>query len=109
MLTRIQADIWTFTGSFIVIPINLEGVCGRGLAKQMAQKYPLVAESLRDLGRRGSLNQAWNAGAVLSCVRADPYYLALFPVKKSWRDEASLEMISRGCSLLTRLLSVQTH
>ena len=110
-MIRIKGDLWSYTTAFVVIPINLEGVCGRGLAKQMASKNPHIATSLRQRGKNGSLPEEFDMDGPLQTFQdsAEPgRRLVMFPVKNSWKDEASLEIIARSSQKLVRLLGMAT-
>lgn len=114
-MNRVKSDIWGFHEAFVVIPTNLEGVCGRGLARQMVDRFPGVGATLRNEGRTGELAKMWAHAEMLQFFTPEianpghqvgmPYYrLVPFPVKRGWKDEASLEMIERSCLMLARLL-----
>lgn len=115
-MNRIKGDIWAFREAFIVIPTNLEGVCGRGLAKQMVDKFEGVGRTLRTEGRSGKLANQWADAEMLQFFTPEayeagltphtPYYrLVPFPVKRSWKDEADLNMIELSCRKLVALLN----
>lgn len=117
-MNRIKGDIWSFRDAWIVIPTNLEGVCGRGLARQMIDRFPGVGEALRREGKAGQLTQKWESAQFLQFytpeVAQQPqpqgfYRLVPFPVKRHWRDEASITMIQRSCQMLVALLQYVTN
>lgn len=115
-MKRIKGDIWDFHEAFIVIPTNLEGVCGRGLAKQMVDRFPGVGQTLRNEGRTGQLANAWSNSECLTMYTPEiasgygagmPYYrLVPFPVKRSWRDEGNLDIIGRSMAMLVATLNL---
>jgi hypothetical protein len=114
MIKRIKGDIWDFHEAFVVIPVNLEGVCGRGLAKQMVDRFPKIGASFREVCRTGSyavtMERAsklpfWSPEVGPNFEAGSPYYrIVPFPVKRSWKDEGSLEIISRSTRQLVQLL-----
>lgn len=105
----IKGDIWAWNHDvYVVIPINLEGVCGRGLAKQMVDKHPHLGLTLRDQGKHSRLAEMFEMDNPLHHVSGDSetHRLVLFPVKRSWRDEADLDMIRRSAWKLYLLLAM---
>ena len=134
-MNKVSCDIWDYRGSFIVIPVNLEGVMGRGLSRQVADRWPQLAASLRAEGKRGSTSVAYNDSRTIMLpfycpelgenvnsiiARKDvdrwydqepflekrgPFYrLVMFPVKRSWKDQADLHMIKKSLGMLANLL-----
>ena len=111
-MLRITGDIWEIPdpSAFIVIPVNLEGVCGRGLARQMVDRWPGIGTFLRAEGKSGCLAKTYQKSDILQFFAPDDRHrLVVFPVKSSWRDQASMDLIKSSCDKLNRLLeSVQS-
>lgn len=131
-MKRVSCDIWDFKGSFIVIPVNLEGVMGRGLAKQVSNRWTSLSVQMRMEGKNGLLSRAYdnpqtefltfycpelgdhiNSRVVTdqwfnhepSISSREPFYrLVMFPVKRSWKDQADLSMIRKSLVMLANLL-----
>lgn len=110
-MNKSTQDIWLPDHTFVVVPTNLEGVMGRGLSKQLADKCPELAKKLRFEGKNGyTTRRYWDA----HCTNLEFYlisdhedrWVVLFPVKESWKDEASLLMISRSLLLLGGTLNI---
>ena len=108
MLRKIKGDIWSFDSSFVVIPTNLEGVCGRGLAAQMVAKNPSIGSALREQGKSGNLVRIYDDSSMGLHVFCDTQiltrFIVIFPVKRCWRDEADLSMICKSAERLKVLL-----
>lgn len=134
-MRKYTGDIWDFQNHYIVIPVNLEGVMGRGLAKQVAQRWPHLATALREEGRKGVTLRSYHAPErvflnfyvpelaerstgeyqegpggnppppVMNPYPQPYYRLVMFPVKRCWRDEADLSMIRRSLVMLSNLLT----
>jgi hypothetical protein len=107
MLSKISGDIWSFEQALVVIPTNLEGVNGRGLARQMVDRWPSLSISLRTYGKSEKMLSHWLSDAPLHVYRPDSSvsrHLVLFPVKMKWKDEASIQVITRSCSKLREVL-----
>ena len=98
-MKEITGDIWEHAkrlDAYVVIPtngtvkINGECVMGRGLAKQAAERYPDLAKKLGD-----DINKTGNRVYVFEGLK-----LIAFPVKYSWWEMASPELIDRSAAEL---------
>lgn len=100
-MSVLEKDIWELKDThLIVIPTNLIGVMGKGLAKQCADRYPYVAKWYRDV-----CHENWfEKGKPLPMVVQPDCALVMLPTKNHWRDMASLEMISAGLYNLAAFL-----
>ena len=102
----IQGNIWSFwnDGYYIVIPTNgsvkKDGECvmGRGLALQAKQKFVDLA---RRLGI--SIEESGNRLLILNDKR-----LIIFPVKRFWFENASLDIIERSCKQLVEAVNMDS-
>src|SRR5579864_8821625 len=86
---KYTGDIWDLTDHLIVVPINLQGVMGRGIALQAKEKYKGVQDWIRDLMYTSDVH--W--------TKRLPVYenkLIMFPVKYSWQDKADIDLILRS-------------
>lgn len=84
-------DIWDYTGShWIVVPTNLDGPMGRGVAQQAKERYPELESAWKRECRKapGIAFYSW-----CHCI--------LFPVKYHWRDKADLKLIELGLKALS--------
>lgn len=110
MLSEIEADIWDPSldealggaGScWRIIPVNGarngrgQAVMGRGMAKQAQTKYPelrtWLGVRIKNAGSRVVLNRK--------------HQLILFPVKKTWSDDADIDIIRRSCRELLDIVA----
>lgn len=98
----INCDIWDLQKThLIVIPVNLRGVMGRGIAKQYADKYPAGAKWFRmictepwfEKGKPLPTRYTWECAAIM------------LPVKSNWPDKASPQMIEAGLYNLKTFLN----
>lgn len=94
-MQTIIADIWALLDTHkIVIPVNLQGVCGRGLAYQAKTHFP-------------SLEVAWKGrckkGLARPGVLVEGKYLILMPVKYHYAEKANLKLIEDALVALSQL------
>lgn len=96
-------NIWWTRWDAIVIPTNGdvnrggEAVMGRGLARQAAQRWPLLPKTLAMLLREHG-NHAFDVWK----PRRLPTLLS-FPVKHHWHESAELDLIERSAQELVAL------
>ncbi len=102
----VKKDIWNLPAKYtIVIPINLQGVMGRGLAKQANDKFPELQSWLQGIILEG---WKWNRRLITYFVEykyknfSRTYNLILFPVKTSWRLNADIDLIAQSCKALVK-------
>lgn len=85
-----------------VIPVNCEGVMGKGLARAFREYRPHLLAPYRDLCARGHLT-AGRIGVLLDRSGADsdtePLWV-LFPTKVFWRLPSQMEYIDSGLATL---------
>ena len=104
---RDEGDIFTCGADVIVIPVNLRGAMGRGLAQQLARLSPTAASTYRDQcssgdWELGSMRVVGGAGGLAPSVR----YVVFFPTKLDWRKPSRLEWIEEGLDDLVALFDV---
>lgn len=89
----IEKDIWDFKKThIIVVPTNMMGVMGRGIAKQYADQYPAGADRYKTI-----CHESWfEGGKPLPVICIRDCDAIMLPVKNHWRDMASPEMIDTG-------------
>lgn len=91
----IICDIWELQKSHkIVIPTNLAGPMGRGLAYQAKTRFP----GLESWYKKSCKDKAIKPGEILIGKK-----LILFPVKYHWSDKADLGLIERSLQALSRI------
>ena len=104
-MKEIIGNIWNFhnQGKWVVIPTNgsvnskSEAVMGAGLALQAKQKWPELPSAL---------GQAIKAQGRNSLVHISVEGLILFPTKRDWWEDSSLEIIEHGLKELIALLDI---
>jgi len=103
---EVQGDIWDFykKGHWIAIPTNGsvksngEAVMGRGVALQAKLKFPELPEKV-GRGLSTYLNY-YGKDHYNRPQYYQPIRIATFPVKYSWQDKASLDLIEYSCNVL---------
>ncbi|MBW2690608.1 MAG: Appr-1-p processing protein, partial [Deltaproteobacteria bacterium] len=74
-----------------VVPVNTVGAMGKGLALDVAKKFPLVEKSYKSAHRA----QMLEIGEVFP-VYIPGHNIYLLPTKKHWRNPSTLEYVERG-------------
>lgn len=89
MIKYTDKDIFEFeiTNSFIICPVNTVGVMGKGLAKEIRDRYPGVYRYYKDKCNRGLFDIG-----VIDCFEN----VILFPTKKHWKEVSQLSYIEIG-------------
>lgn len=91
MEQNIIEDIFMADTQVIVNPVNLVGVMGAGLAKEMKNRYPEMFQKYK----RACDSGAFNEGQLQLCKQGDVWILN-FPTKKHWKEASDLELIEKG-------------
>ena len=97
-------NIWRLACDAIVIPTNGDvnrhgaAVMGRGLARQAAQRWPLLPKVLANLLREhgNHVMDVWKPRRLPT--------LLTFPVKHHWHESAELDLIERSAQELVALV-----
>jgi len=94
-MKTVTKDIWEFRDThWIVIPTNLQGPMGRGLAQQAKTRWPgLELRWKRQCAQEGR-TVFWSG----------PDYnisLILFPVKYRWKEPADLKLIEKSLETIS--------
>jgi len=100
MIKYVKGDIFDTECQAMVVPVNIEGVAGAGLAKQFKEKYPYWYMNYHTW----CYNQKAGLGKVHVHVRWLNEYIISFPTKKYWRNPSRLEYIEVGLEALVELL-----
>ena len=87
-MRKVVGDIWDardeVDSASYIIPVNLVGTCGRGIARQMKDRYPQAANWYKKICSDISW---WNRVEPLPAYRAGgATEIIFFPVKHNWRD-----------------------
>ena len=93
-------DILADDADAIVVPVNTVGVMGKGLALQVARRYPSILSIYKAALRSKQLE----IGKVY--VVSHPLMI-LFPTKADWRNPSQLEYIQAGLVSLTEAIAKQ--
>ena len=87
----IVTNIFDAKTQVIVNPVNLVGVMGAGLAKEIKIRYPEVFQKYKNACDKG----AFQEGQLQLCKQSDVWILN-FPTKRHWRDASDLDLIEKG-------------
>ena len=88
-------------------PVNLVGVMGAGLARQVRGAWPGVMHPYRIACRTRALRE----GTVLAWRRDDGGWIVNTPTKRHWRDPSDLELVDasiRALAAEARRLALRT-
>ena len=91
----VVGDLWTQPAIWRVIPTNLTGVMGRGVARQARDRYPGLESAYKSACTRGE-------GAVWTFPEMK-FGVVCLAVKRHWRDRADITMISSGLESLRHI------
>lgn len=99
-LQLVSGNILQTSAQAIVVPVNLIGVMGAGLAKQVKQEYPWVDKEYRKLCKDGT----WRMGYIRRVYNSEysEKEFFLFPTKQHWKEHSRLEYIDAGLRDLVR-------
>ncbi len=92
----VRGDLLASAAHVLVIPVNCEGVAGRGLALECRRRYPGWFEEYREQCAMGSLALGT---PVLARAREGRMFLN-FPTKHHWRFPSHLTCIEEGLQYL---------
>jgi O-acetyl-ADP-ribose deacetylase (regulator of RNase III) len=94
---EVNPDILRANADAIVIPVNLKGVPGAGLAKTAAERWPKWANVYKWACESGRLTE----GRVIAHHLGDGAPILVdFPTKRHWRESSRLELIKTGLDAL---------
>lgn len=92
-----QGDIWLSSADGIVIPVNTDGVMGKGLALQFAERAPLAKTLYERACHRGLLTE----GRIYT-VELPDRKIVFLPTKTTWRAKSRLTYIESGLAALVK-------
>jgi O-acetyl-ADP-ribose deacetylase (regulator of RNase III) len=101
----VQGDLFHSPAEFLVIPVNLRGVAGRGLALQCKERYPRWFEDYQTVCRMGHLSIGKIAYYVEEVNRWQSKRFLDLPTKDHWRDPARLEYVEVGLAAAVDFLN----
>ena len=80
-----------------IIPVNIVGIMGKGLALQFKQKHPDIFETYKDRCASGKLHIG-NITIIKNYV--------MFPTKQHWSQDSTKEIITASLKALKELLFI---
>lgn len=96
MIIEQTGNILDSTCPIIVIPVNTMGVMGKGLAKQVKEKYPDVDRLYVDYCK----NEEYFGGHCFSIKQTYPSgkkrEFIMFATKEDWKQPSKIEWIEKG-------------
>ena len=95
----IKGDLFTTKADVKLIPVNVVGVMGAGLAKQFKLKYPKLYWQYRKDCERGVIKIGFPAIYLHEGV-----HYVMFPTKEHWRNPSCPSYISRGLDALVEMI-----
>jgi len=103
MIRFVHGDILAAPFDFaIVVPVNVMGVAGAGLAKQVADRYPLWLSAYKILCRNKHLVGAGDI-IVTNTPQCERRWWINFATKNHWRDASDLSAVEKGLKAMARL------
>lgn len=103
MLKLIQnGDIFTSSCDFLINPVNVVGIMGKGLALEFKKRFPRNFQVYQKCCKDGS----FVVGKLL-VVPENEKAIINFPTKKHWKDNSELNYIVLGLGKLK--VAVQRH
>ncbi len=90
-----NGNIFNATTEAIVNPVNIVGVCGKGLAKIFKDNYPDNYEAYSEACDKRIIAIGETFTFYLE-TKSNPKYIINFPTKKHWRDPSLLYYIESG-------------
>jgi len=116
---RVTGDIWDYLPTHaIVVPVNMQGVCGRGIARQMRDQWPWIEDQLKADRPDPSMGSRFSKDGIgvfplFDLSTASDYKAGMtrtavitFPVKANWRDKASPDLIRESARQLNTYIGV---
>lgn len=106
MIELAKGSIFDSGAVALVNPVNCEGVCGAGLAKEFAERYPDATASYVRLCKLGWVEP----GRPFIDYEGDDTSIKIifFPTKDRWREPSQLEWVANGTRWLRGYLGVAT-
>lgn len=106
IIEMINEDIFESNADLLVNPVNCMGVMGKGLAKAIADRYPIILHPYKKACRSGDL-MIGNIQVLDTLRDTPPFYIANLPTKNHWKHPSELEYVISGTLALLEWL--ETH
>ena len=85
----------------LVNPVNIEGICGKGLALAFKERFPAHYQAYKKVCEDGLLRP----GSIFIDDLTSPCLLIAFATKRRWRDPSQLHWIKEGMAVLVETLN----
>lgn len=103
MIRFVHGDILAAPLDFaIVVPVNVMGVAGAGLAKQVSEKYPLWESDYKMMCRNKHLVGAGDV-VVTNTPQCERQLWINFATKNHWKDASDLSAVEKGLKAMAGL------
>lgn len=96
MFINRTGDIFTTICKTIVIPVNMVGVMGAGLALECKLRYPEVFENYVEQCKKSTL---W---PILYTFKNREKNILLFPTKRNFKNKSSIDLIKEILGLMNQ-------
>ena len=91
MITYVETSVFDSPAQTLVNTVNLEGIMGKGIAKEFKARYPEMFKEYRGLCDAGLLDIG-----LLHLWRGERRWVLNFPTKTTWRQPSKLEYVREG-------------
>ena len=91
-----QTDIFSVGATTIVVSVNTIGTMGKGLALEVARRYPTVEKEYKRLCAARRITTEGGLGWASS----DGINFCLFPTKRHWSKPSQIDWIANGLRAL---------
>lgn len=109
MIRFTRGDILLSPLSFaIVVPVNVMGVAGTGLAKQVADRYPLWLDAYKILCRNKHLVGAGDV-VITHTPQLERRWWINFATKRHWKEGAEPSSIEKGLQKMANGIRSKTY
>jgi len=95
-LRYVSGDLLNASAHALVVPVNCQGIAGRGLALQCKRRYPDWFWQYQGVCRMGRLS----IGTLFDYSDEDGLYIIGFPTKERWWSPTRYEHIEQGLDAL---------
>jgi O-acetyl-ADP-ribose deacetylase (regulator of RNase III) len=93
IISEDKCDLFANPAQTIVLPVNLVGAMGAGIAYPFKQRFPSVFMAYRELCLRKTLG----LGRLVSYpLPYKDYRVLFFPTKDHWNDDSDIEYVEAG-------------
>ncbi len=91
----VSGDVLATSAQVLVIPVNCQGVAGRGVALQAKQQFPKWFETYRLVCQKGDMHLGKVTSMYVPTDKGYRYFLN-FPTKGDWRRPSQLASLESG-------------